>query len=520
MKKILTTPIIRILLSLGLCFLVLILASFVKGGINSPFYYQTHQDTNVEGPFEVSNSTSRYALTESIVKNHTFFLDQQLAKFSAPDVAYYHNQFISLFTPGVSFVGIPFYLIGNMMGLPQLITFLLNPFVAILNIFLIAFILKKINISFVTGIFSGLVFVLATNALAYSFTLTQHDLSVCLILLGILNLFEKRTWLNNFSLGILFGAGALVDIPNILFFIPILLCAIYQHIAFTTSETKRITVSLKISVLGLLLGIIPLLALFAWYNMVTDGSYTKLAQFIGRTHFFTVSTQNLSTPSAPIVKVPIGTLAPIGLHLPFESRLQLEGLYTLLISDERSWIYYSPIVFFGLIGLYVLYKNEQTRGFTLLITSIIEINILIYSMFGDPWGGWAFGPRYLIPSAALLCLGIGPFIDKYKKNALLIPLFFAILIYSIWVNSMGALTTTAIPPKVEAQNLLTHIPYTYKYNEEWIAQNKISSLVYNFYFAKKVSGQTFLWMLVGSSFGAFILLYLTLLLEKKEPNKK
>src|SRR5579883_1248423 len=95
-----------IYLILFLCLIAL--AFFIKGQVGNPIYYQNELNTQVGGPFEVSNSTSRYALTEAIVTKHTFFLTPELARFSAPDVSYYNGKFFSLFTPGVSFFSIPF----------------------------------------------------------------------------------------------------------------------------------------------------------------------------------------------------------------------------------------------------------------------------------------------------------------------------------------------------------------------------------------------------------------------------
>ena len=46
----------------------------IRGKAGNPIAYQSDYNTQLGGPFEASNSTSRYALTEAIVKTGTFFL--------------------------------------------------------------------------------------------------------------------------------------------------------------------------------------------------------------------------------------------------------------------------------------------------------------------------------------------------------------------------------------------------------------------------------------------------------------
>lgn len=86
-----------------LCLVLII--PVVRGKAGTPFYYQKPQemDTKIGSPFELSNSISRYVLTEAIVNNQSFFLSLDQARAAAPDVVDYKGKFISIFTPGVSF---------------------------------------------------------------------------------------------------------------------------------------------------------------------------------------------------------------------------------------------------------------------------------------------------------------------------------------------------------------------------------------------------------------------------------
>src|SRR5882672_6559460 len=68
--------------------------------LNTPYWVST-------GPFELSNERGRFALTYSIVENHSFHMQPSLANFAAPDVGYWNHNYVSLFAPSVSMIGIP-----------------------------------------------------------------------------------------------------------------------------------------------------------------------------------------------------------------------------------------------------------------------------------------------------------------------------------------------------------------------------------------------------------------------------
>src|SRR6266480_4895433 len=102
MKKFLTIPGITVV-----SFVLLFFA--IKGKPGNPLRFQNlHDQPVVVGtPFELSNSNARYALTETIVNNHTLSFSKEQAKFAAPDVVMLKGKFFSVFTPGVSFIGVP-----------------------------------------------------------------------------------------------------------------------------------------------------------------------------------------------------------------------------------------------------------------------------------------------------------------------------------------------------------------------------------------------------------------------------
>ncbi len=511
---------IRFLIIFIFCIATLLLAGLAtKGAKGNPIDFQNGYDIRVGGPYEGSNSSSRYALTEAIAKYKTFFLNLDEAKFAAPDVVDYKGKFITIFTPGVSLIGVPFYMLGKMIGLPQLISYISMTLFGIINVFLIARLAHKFGAGLYASLISGFIYLFATNSLAYSITYTQHQLSVTLILLGLFNASGSRTFWKNIIFGLLIGLGLLVDLPNLILMAPIGSYILFKNFSRDVVGEK-IKFSIKLGIVGLLIGLIPLAGLFAWYNYQTTGSYAKMGQTIGRTKLFRNNApQGRSADMAENQNNNIYDIK-IGLRLPFNSRSQLNGLYTLLISNERSWLYYSPVVLLGILGIYqaLKAKNDKLQSLIVVALAVVLIDVVAYSMFGDPWGGWAFGPRYLIPAASIICSFLGVALQKNRRNIIFILIFLVLTGYSLYINAGGALTTNLIPPKVESVNLPQSIPYTYKYNFELLAANRNSSLIYNAYLSNKLPAKTF--VLIYSCIGMFIVSLFLASLEIEKGKKE
>ena len=490
-----------------------LLVSVVKGsGVEGKINHQSPEtrDSRIGSPFESSGSTSRYALAEAMVEDRTMFLNLERAKFASPDVAKFNDRYFSLFQPGVSWWGAPFYWLGRIWGLPQLFTFGSTTLVAIINSGLIAYLARRIGVGYYTAWLCGLVWLWGTNALVYAMTFTQHHLSTWLILLAVISAIGKRTWLNNVWFGLIFGAGLLVDLPNGLMMLPLVIYVLYQQLEVVRVD-EQVKVNLKINFVGLLIGLLPMIGLLGWYNYQLIGSYTSMAQFIGRTADF--SDQQPATVESGESESHLKS------WVPFNLRNQIHGLYVLLISDQSSLLVYSPIVLLGLVGLYFAYQQAMVKKkiLVLVISSVFFANLLIYSLFGDPSGGWAFGPRYLIPGAAILAIFTGIVIDRYRYRLWFTPVFCFFCAYSIAVNVLGVMTTTQVPPRVEAVALPDPIPYTYEYNWQLITDKGLnSSLVYNLSLVPYLSSAGYTAIYVIVVYGLVMMVFLITVVDRKK----
>jgi hypothetical protein len=194
---------------------------------------------------------------------------------------------------------------------------------------------------------------------------------------------------------------------------------------------------------------------------------------------------------------------------PYSTRFEIDklprGLYALLISRDRGLFFYSPIFALAIIGLIVSLYKKQNAWYLILLTFFADL--LVYGTFDDPWGGWGFGPRYLIPTLPLLALLSARAFDylrdfPYTKHVMTI-----LLIYSLATSLLGALGSNAIPPSVEA-------PYAKMYDNylaslEYLKAGKSSSFLYNTTFKNSITPLAYFFILLTyASIIKIIIVYL------------
>jgi len=88
----------------------------------------------------------------------------------------------------------------------------------------------------------------------------------------------------------------------------------------------------------------------------------------------------------------------------------LKGLYGFLLSPGKSVFVFAPPLVLALAGLRRLWKLE--RGATLVAVLLSLVYLFFFARYTQWEGGYCVGPRYMVPSIVLLCLGLGPMFDK------------------------------------------------------------------------------------------------------------
>lgn len=493
-------------------FCVLILALSIRGingnpdskVLNSNFWKE-------EGPFELSPERGRFALTYSLIEDNSFYFSHDIARFAMPDLGYKNGHFVSLFAPGVSFLVIPGYIIGRFFEAGAVGAFAVIALFALFNAFLIRKISIALGINQYAASLGGLVFLFATPSFSYGVSLYQHHISTFLILTSIYVLLSFRSIWSSVVIWFLFAMSIPIDYPNLFLMLPIVIAAFLKNFSLEKITNK---IRLKIRITGFLAisAIVFPLLFFMWFNA---SSYGNPFQFSGTVQ----GVRGIDESGDPIVPKSRGV--PKNAIAFFQTRNLLNGFYIHFISSDRSILWFTPVIFISIIGIYLFYKNKSGQVLSLLL-GVVGMDILLYSMWGDPWGGYAFGSRYLIPSYAILSVFIAYALSNFRKNILLLCLFFVLFSYSVSINTLGAITSSSNPPKtyvlaLEAQSGKEE-KYTYQRNYDYLLGNQSKSFFFQTFAKSYVSAVQYFallsWLIIVTGFSFVLILFL-----QKERNK-
>ena len=324
------------------------------------------------GEFHSIDEVSLFAVTENLVKHGTFETNQM--RWSAGwkpaqnrvgvDGDYYSKKGI-----GQSLAAAPLYWLGLRLpsvGLVQIVM-LTNVLITALTGALLVIVLLELGFGTAEGTVVALAYGLGTMAWPYAKTFFSAPLTTLSILaafywlvsMGRKSLPELRALLAGLALGIAVSTrlSNLVLIPG--FFAYLVVAA--RRGPGTTRRVRRLAISFALSVTAILLFV-------AAYNAVRfgtpwDAGYTPAESFSA--------------------------------FLP-------RSLAGFLLSPGRSLFVYSPILLLALAGLPFFWR--QHRPETLLIGWITATYLLVYGSWFMWWGGWGWGPRFLVPLVPFLIL--------------------------------------------------------------------------------------------------------------------
>lgn len=465
------------------------------------------------GPFELSPERGRFALLYSVIEDKSFQFDTPIARFATPDLALLNGKYVSLFAPGVSLALIPGYLLGKYFGLSQVGTFLEIALIGLLNVFLIRTIARRLGANELSAVIGGLIFLFATPSFAYSVTLYQHQMSTFLVLASFLLLLSTESVLGLGLTIVMIAFSFMIDYPNLILSLPLIVWAVSKFVKVKFEDSSyRINIWIP-KLLSLFFILLPL-SIFAWVNIQSYGSPYQLSGTLRSVK--AIDDQGLPVDPSKLV----GRVGPrfevqdltrkktaSGF---FKTRNILNGLYVHLISPDRGVVYYAPVMLMMLPGIIWLIKKHRPEASVLL--SIVFANLTLYSMWGDPWGGWAFGSRYLIPSYAILSIFLALTLAKFNK------LWFVIIImvlgvYSNGVNTLGAVTSNKNPPQNEVLALESVSrkveKYTYARNWDYLTSNGSKSFVWKSYLRNHLQAKDYYFILFG--YISFVMTSLTLI---------
>ncbi len=503
--------------SFFISFCALILALGVKGLPGNPTAQELNSTQWKEnGPLELSPERGRFVLLYSIAEDKSFQFSEALAKFAIPDLVIAPSgKYVSMFAPGVSFLALPGFILGKYFGASQVGTFAVVALFAIFNIILIRLIAIRLGADFLAASLGAFTFVFATPAFAYAATLYQHHISTFIILFSIYALIR---WNNYWSLALIWFLAAFsvtVDNPNIFFMLPIAVYALGRIIIIQNKENEIFFKVKPMGFLSLLAVIFPI-TFFLWFNTISNGSPFQLSGTLPSAKI--AAEQSEKSPASILEEETQQEKSAIG---SFKTRNLTNGFYIHFLSPDRGVINFAPAILIGILGLYFLYR--KSADYANLLTAIIGFNVLLYSMWGDPYGGWAFGSRYLILSYAMLAIALGIILTKWRKNIIFLIIFFILFNYSAKVNTLGALTSIANPPRIEIlalEKMSGRVEkYTYERNQQYLEENGSKSFVFQAYLKNKITAQNYYYLVYGLIVSMAALLLLLLRFQDFDFNK-
>ncbi len=466
-------------------------------------------------PFELSPERGRFLLTMSLAEDKSFALNNELANAAYPDVGYYKGRYYIYFAPGISLLALPFYEIGKMFNISQVASFASIAFFAILNLIVIFLIAKNIfKLSSSLSLTCALIFGFASTSWSYAITLYQHHVTTFFILSSFYAIWKYRQnkafgWLWAFYTWLAFGLAISIDYPNAVFFIPNILYLLISSLQISKKGVNMINVKFRLAVIFTSVIFLFIVLLNGYYNYVNFGSPLRVSGSL--TGAKTIQEHNLLNTSQGQKEIQQiqQTKEPLTF---FHEETIPRSFSIMLFSRDRGLFLYSPIFMLGILGLYLLRKQINLEWGILIATALCIL--FLYSSWDDPWGGWAYGPRYLIPSMSILSLFIGLWLQNSKHNIIAGLITFILFAYSCAIALLGALTTNQVPPKVEADYL--HMKYNFLLNLGYLKDSRSGSFFFNQFASAHMSLiQYFLIIYSVLMLIVFILLFIVPRFEKQ-----
>jgi hypothetical protein len=329
------------------------------------------------------NQNSRFDLVRALVEQHSFIIDRY--EHNTGDDSVRNGHYYCDKAPGASFLCLPTYwLTYQLAGAPDVvlprwlawavwiaITIAIGVPSAIAATFL-ARLAMRLGLSPPAAFGVALLWGLGTMGLPYSTLLYGNQLSASLMVIAFALLVEIRhgepaTASRMLVVGALLGYAAATEYPAVLIGAPI---AAYG--LFVAGPRPA-----RFAVIG---GVIPIVALLAYHNAL-----------FGSPLAFPYDYSVWETPKT-------GWFMGIG-------KPNIQSLKNILFGEYRGLLYTTPWLALAVPGVVALARRHRAE---VVICAWAVIAFLWLNSSIPPWhGGWAAGPRYLVPMLPFLSLLAG-----------------------------------------------------------------------------------------------------------------
>lgn len=106
------------------------------------------------------------------------------------------------------------------------------------------------------------------------------------------------------------------------------------------------------------------------------------------------------------------------------------------IGFRKGWLLYTPMMFLGIIGIYHLYKSNNTKQIAKPIIVFLLISTYVIFSWDNYWYGGGFGQRAMISSYVLFALAIGSLLKRLQSSSSSVLKIATTLfvLFCIWLN--------------------------------------------------------------------------------------
>jgi hypothetical protein len=230
---------------------------------------------------------------------------------------------------------------------------------------------------------------LATLALAFGTTffpfgtvLFDHNLTASLLVMAFYFIRCRETSAGRFFAGLCAGFAA---ITNYVAAVAVVFLGLYLLLARSRRWDLRPSVAYAV-------GVLPPFLLICWYGWVCFGSPFKINNDF----------QN------PLFADPRGALGMFALPNAYVGAL-------LLVSPYRGVFFLAPILILGVFGLVRWLREKTFVAEARLCLAIFGFFFLVNMSFNGYHGGFAAGPRYLVPGLPFLALPLVVAFSRWKR---------------------------------------------------------------------------------------------------------
>jgi hypothetical protein len=223
---------------------------------------------------------------------------------------------------------------------------------------------------------------LGTMAFPYSVIFFSHQLAASLLFGAFFMIFllkrspERGTPAYRIVIGLLLGWALISEFTTAAIVAP--LAAYYVHAVWRAGPRRRLE-ALGLPAIGGLVSI----ALQLGYNALCFGSP------------FSLGYSNLSDP----VYAEAMSRGLMGIQAP-----DLTVLFYTLFHPSLGLFWESPVLLMAPLGAAFLFRDRRFRAEAIVVTWIVVSYLILMSGYSVWWGGFALGPRHIIPALPFLCI--------------------------------------------------------------------------------------------------------------------